>query len=431
VTHGRVGLDRTPVEENGYDTPRTMTRIMTIAALGFSAFWFVACGPQVQRELQPVPPLASDVTVLPAPHDAGKFDAGPIDAGPIDGGPIDAGPIDAGPRRAVPQPATLPLTEADVLRLGTDTSVDLNAVLTLFPGGEARLVYETLSQNDDRAWLLIAESNDDGLSFTTPRILTFDGSLFESAPSGVRIGANQFVYWAAATALNAPPLLYRARITPQGFSPREAVAVSNAVPWLLSWPRFLAVPDGGIAMVNRDGAGLPTISFSPDGLDFTADVRRAMPGSSSAQVAAGFFENGTMALSHQSPEGAAPMISRVRISSDALVWTSAVQVSANSQNVHDTWLVNRADGDLDLYYIYPAGGRGFSLFRRPLSPDGGLGPEQRITANSLGDPSKPSAQRLPSGKLLLMFADITSRAPQGWPLTQQLTLSILSGDAPK
>ena len=71
----------------------------------------------------------------------------PADAG--DGG-NDAGatpPFDAGVRLVVPHANTLPLTEADVLRLGTGSSIDIMAALVELPGTKAQLYYE--SSNED------------------------------------------------------------------------------------------------------------------------------------------------------------------------------------------------------------------------------------------------------------------------------------------
>jgi hypothetical protein len=49
----------------------------------------------------------------------------------------------------------------------------------------------------------------------------------------------------------------------------------------------------------------------------------------------------------------------------------------------------------------------------------------------VGEVSKPAAARLPDGRLLLSWAQISARDPQlGWPTQQLLCAAVVSGDSP-
>ncbi|MNL14174.1 hypothetical protein D3C87_1351040 [compost metagenome] len=82
---------------------------------------------------------------------------------------------------------------------------------------------------------------------------------------------------------------------------------------------------------------------------------------------------------------------------------------SDENNVHDTFLLQRKDGERDAYYLVGIEGKGFSLFRRKISRDGKLGPEQQITSTAV-HVEKPHCLRLNSGKIFVTLSKVNSEA---------------------
>ncbi|MEQ9495926.1 MAG: hypothetical protein RIT81_03685 [Deltaproteobacteria bacterium] len=197
----------------------------------------------------------------------------------------------------------------------------------------------------------------------------------------------------------------------------------------LSWPRVHQLPQGGFVAAYRDAASRPRIAYSDDGQRFVTLPGTVEP-QGAAMVELGVFENGTLAMTYQRtlPDGS--YVSYVRTSQDARTWSARRPITGASNNVHDTSLVRREDGGLDLYYVYTTPREGFALYRRALGEDEQLGPEQRVTRPG-PDINKPVATRAPDGSLWVTFAEVTSRDPAGWVNGQQLRTVELDGDAPR
>jgi hypothetical protein len=202
----------------------------------------------------------------------------------------------------------------------------------------------------------------------------------------------------------------------------------DGVTGLLSWPKFYALT-GRVAVAFRDGAGRPMAAFSTDGLAFDPAV--AVSAAAGAMPALGQFEGSGLAFTYQTEGSGGGMISWVSLSADGLSWSSPLKVSESSSNVHDTTAVRRQDGGLDLYYIYPCSAAGFCLFRRGLSPAGSFSGEQQVTLAEVGETSKPEVARLGDGRLLVLWARISARSPQGYPTEQILEGALIRGDAPR
>ncbi len=348
----------------------------------------------------------------PAPS---RYDGG----APSDGASSDAGRDAGASGLPIPEPSALPIGAADVLRLGPGLDLDVTSALSIDEEGAVTLVFDSFGRAFTYGELWSARSTD-GRSMPIPRPIGFTGRELEASPSLVR-GS---LYFAAANDVTSAPALYRGVV-----GAPEMLPDVPGVTTLLSWPRLAAWEDR-VVIAFRDGASRAMLAAGDDATSFGAPVQVG-PDEGVALASVGVFGDGSRAYAYQHPVGAERMVSFVRRSSDAATWSDPVRVSDASSNVHDTGFVARADGGLDLYYVYPAGLRGFVLFRRALMPDGTMGAEEQVSALDALEPSKPSGLRLPSGRVLVAFADIAERGGAGGePTRQDLVLTSLPSEAP-
>lgn len=323
----------------------------------------------------------------------------------------DAGRDAGEPAIALPEPASLPLGEADVLALGPGLVLDVTSSFGVDADGAISVVFDTFDAAFARGELREARSID-GVSFTAARSITFVDRAYEANPS--HVGAT--LYFSAAGDLSSAPDLFEA-----GASLPRVPGVAS----LLSWPRFSRAP-AGVLLAFRDGASRPMFASGPDAASLAAPI--AIDPGGAAMITVEAFGDGALAYAYQRPEGAEPMVSYLRRSIDGATWTAPARVTDRSSNVHDTTLTLRSDGALDAYYAFPVDG-GFELHRRAISADGAMGPEERVTALD-GEPTKPAAFLLASGRVLLAFAAITARNPiTGEPTRQTVMLASLPGEA--
>jgi|GEM_PF-3933684 len=96
------------------------------------------------------------------------------------------------------------------------------------------------------------------------------------------------------------------------------------------------------------------------------------------------------------------------------------------ENIHDTYLLPRLDGDLDVYYLVWFDGKGFSLFRRKLSRDGKLGEEQQLTSTAVSV-EKPHALRLNTSNSI--FLTLTQWKATATSLATDVVFMTLMDDA--
>lgn len=324
-------------------------------------------------------------------------------------------------------PTALPLGPSAALTLGGGGGIDVQAALFASRGGaDAAIVYDHFDAAFSTGELRSASLTMDGL-LSTPTDLFADASTFAANPSGVERVGTAYLYYVRAATLQGSATIERRERQGSSWGPPQVVSLPAIT--LLSWPRFIALPDDRVALGYRDGLGQPRVALSSDGLHF--DSASVVESRSSAMVAVGSFSDGQLVCTYQTESAAAPMTSWVRRSRDGVSWSPPLRVTSSSTNVHDTAPLSRVDGGIDLYYIYPVGQLGFVLFRRRYGADGTLGLEERVTDDSFGEVSKPSGVRLADGRLLLTYAAITARDPvQGFPSVQQLGAVLLAGDAP-
>lgn len=343
----------------------------------------------------------------------------------------DSGP-DGGSRNDMPpgppSPHTmLPLGPSAALTLGDGSGIDVQAAL--FPsraGADAAIVYDHFDAAFSTGELRSASLTMGGL-LSTPTDLFTAAPPFAANPSGVERAGTAYLYYVSAETLQGSATIERRQREGNSWGPLQTVSLPAMT--LLSWPRFIALPDDRVALGYRDGLGQPRVALSSDGLRF--DSTTVVDSRGAAMVAVGSFSDGQLVCTYQTESATAPMTSWVRRSRDGVSWSPPLRVTSNSTNVHDTAPLPRVDGGIDLYYIYPVGQLGFALFRRRYGADGTLGAEERVTDDAFGEVSKPSGVRLADGRLLLTYAAITARDPvQGLPSVQRLGAVLLAGDAP-
>ncbi len=367
--------------------------------------------------------VAAACSRVPSPGSVS--DATPLDARLSDGSVADS-TVSDGPVLELADAALSDLAPT-VLPLGPDAVVSISEPGALDIYGTAFLtndavtvVYERFDEPFTLGRLHTSTSTD-GSTFAPPRALEGLGShALRGGPSSV---ANA-LYFIEADSTGGPAFVSRAL----GLAAAQLLPAISGVDSILSWPRFLGLAGGRSAVVFRDGRGRGHVGFSDDGLtfdDFTTPEVGPL-----AQAELGQHPDGSFVFTFQTPVGNEPMISFVRLSADAVQWDTAFRLSTASSNVHDARVFRRSDGGLDIYYIYPLGLPGFSIFRRSISVGGELGPEEQVTTSELGDATKPAPQRLSDGRILLLYAEITRRAPQGYPSEQILRALWIRGDAP-
>jgi len=355
------------------------------------------------------------------PGDSGQDVEDGLDAAD-EGEPGDEG--DPGP--ADGDPTTLPLGLEAVYRVSGPGGVDVGSAAWVEADGRLWVAWERFDAAFTSSALWLASSAD-GAAWSPPGALLAGGPAYRASPSSATLAGQGWVYFAEAADLYGQVSLRRARVAGGAAGTPEALATVPGLGSLLSWPRFLALSGGRVALAFRDGSGRPRVAYSADGVLFDPPV--TVHTGAAAMAALGQAPDGWLAYAYQTGTGGS-MSSWVRTSADGQAWDEPVEVSASSTNVHDTTLVPRLDGGLDLYYIWPCSAAGFCLHRRALAADGSLGPEQQVTLPEVGETSKPEGLRLPDGRLLLLWAEISQRGAGGEPSEQILSGCLLAGDAP-
>ncbi len=307
---------------------------------------------------------------------------------------------------------------------------DRSAVVPIGRAGMTDMSVGTWPNSD----LIVFESFDDtnmtaarvylGKAGQTPKPLTLVNAPIVASATTLTLGGKNFLYFAAANDLHSLPLLYRAEMLNGVPGPIESVTVPG-VASLMSWPRFTANPDGSVSVAFRDANSVPRWTTSRDGKTFAVATQMAEPGAMAASAA---FPSGGFAFSYQ--QGNGTMTSFVRVSKAGAQWSPPIRITDASDNVHDTTIVARQDGGLDLYYIYTSPTEPyFSLYRRSLSEGGALGAEQRLSTSADGELNKPQVTRKADGSLVVSAVSVT-RDASGMIDTQTLVTFSLNSDAP-
>ncbi len=315
----------------------------------------------------------------------------------------------------IPEPAMLPVSENEVLYLGPGLFLDEASTFLLTSDGSMTLVYESFQQDRSFSELWIITSPD-GRRAALPRPIGLITDPYEASPSFLD-GTLHFI---GADALLAAPTLFRERLGRGEPLPSiEGVGTIDSAPRLHRW-------GDRVAVVFRDGAARPMFAVGASASSFETPL--ALSEEPVGSAALGIFADGTLAYAYEHPVGEAVLAFVLR-SSDGVQFTDPVPISDAIGDVHDTALVARADGGLDLYYVVMQEAGNAALFRRAYFADGAMGVEERVTLDTVGDLKRPQGVRLASGRVVIAFVDIYGRGPTGEPTRQQLVLTSLPGEA--
>ena len=340
--------------------------------------------------------------------------------------------------RLPPPVEALPVGKAGVLSFFEEGGgVDRQATLAHLPGGGFVLVYSRYEQGDmdsSRLWMV---ASDDGNAFSGPRPLTF-GDEVEDAPSVITTQGGTWLYFASGGNDLANIRLWRSRMTAgAAFSPPERLADVPGLTRLVQWPRWVDVGEG-MFLTFRGERSRPHWLRLKEGseqdepsplLSFAAAYPRVVPMSGH-----GCF------FSYQRPPDDGYMATYFSVSPDCSSWSAPVPLSwpdpPGKPDVHDAYALERLDGGVDVYYVYPSRKGpearfevGFDLYRRAVMPDGSIGVEERLTARDELNPFAPSAHRLADGAILVTFSDIHETGNHGVS-SAGLALFKLTRDAP-
>lgn len=122
----------------------------------------------------------------------------------------------------------------------------------------------------------------------------------------------------------------------------------------------------------------------------------------------GEFYKGPWAFSYQVKSAQGMQAYFVLSPNQGMSFFPPVKIS-DEENIQDTFLLQRKDGDVDAYYLVEFKGRGFSLFRRKILQDGSMGPEQQLTSTAVSV-EKPHLLRLHSGKIFVTLSKVSQQA---------------------
>lgn len=387
-----------------------MRRLLALCAAGAFA---VGCADEGDE-----PPTVRDGGV-----DVVVRDGGPVqrDGGTVqrDGGARDAG-VDAGFE-------TLPLGPDDVIAIGDAQQVEIFTV-----GFANETSADLFIERYDEPFTtgVLQHLRTDAQTFGAPEPAVLGAAALTGSPSAVTLDQTRWLYVMHAPSVRGAASFVRHEWDGAAFGTTQSIGPIPSMSTILSWPQAIAMADGRVAVAYRTDQGLPNVTFSSDGLSFGTPIQVHTESAAIPTIAQ--LGDGTLVFTHQRPVGGEPMVSFWQLSSDGgQTWTPPARVTDAANNVHDTTVVSRRDGAADLYYIYPTGQTGFTLFRRSLDGAGTLGAEQQVTSEDVREPSKPRGLRLADGTLLVTYAEISERSAQGLPTVQRTKALLLRTDAPR
>lgn len=224
------------------------------------------------------------------------------------------------------------------------------------------------------------------------------------SPSIVNIDGRNWLYFLAGPSDELGVETFRVVFDSVAPARPEPVSLPSRI-GLRSWPRFYSLGNGLVGVAYRDTSSTARFASSKNGHTFSHSVA-VHP--KSAMTALGAFGSGDLAYSYQTGTGSR-MSSWLRFfATSTREWSEPVEVEDLSDNVHDTSLFRRADGQLDLYFLKPnRSGTGFAVWRRCLTSSRQLGARELVLDHPGRSFTKPYAFRDASGDIGLAVSEMT------------------------
>lgn len=194
-----------------------------------------------------------------------------------------------------------------------------------------------------------------------------------------------------------------------------------------SWIFPLLTPDGKVMLTyeRRKSLNPPVgelrFAHSADGRVFKNSYVVA---EKAQMIRAGFFKTGMWAFVYQVGNVSQMMDYLIFSKDQGKTFTAPLAVTEQS-NVHDPILLQRKDGDIDVYYVAWQKGEGFVLFRRSVNEKYQLGPEERLSAIGYSV-DKPHALRLQDGRIFVVTGKVNATESS---VDTDLIFTILESDA--
>jgi hypothetical protein len=315
-------------------------------------------------------------------------------------------------------PTTLPLSRAALSPVSTGPTNDYESAGFEEADGTVTVVVERFDTDPNHfasSLQVVRGPTFDSLGASEP--LDLVAQPFVAGPRSFQLADSSYLYFMGGDYAAGTLRLCRSRHAGGTFETPEPLVLQDGYTGNIAWPTPALRDDGTVAL-GYDHYQLTVQVAIGDGLNFEPPVQLG----SGVQGRVAAYRGTGLAFTYQ--DGNLPDTCYVRVSADGASWLPAIPL-ADGPNGHDASPFSRLDGGVDLYYIYPASAVGFALFRRSVTVDGTLGPEQRITQDDAGSFTQPHPLRLGDGRILLTFAAqvMSNVDTDSW-------LVVIAGDAP-
>lgn len=324
-----------------------------------------------------------------------------------------------GPRPACPVATTDhgcdALLPKDVMKLAAGGLVLPGAWFPLANGGSFVVGVRWGTQK------LVTVKSSGGFEYDGSVDLSYEGS---NGATGVTTSAERRLFFVALD--EGLTTLRMSKVDENGIAAPVNVAFEGSAPLPL-WPQAVALPDGRI-LLTYVGPWRDIVVGAGDGESRPFRMRDVpIPEATRMGMIAhvGLTRAGAWVLSYQATDDAFHFHAGVLVSTDeGVTWSAPIPLpSASDETLSDVFPIARPDQGADLYYARGAPAHE-SIRRRVLHEDGSLGPEQIVTAASVGRVEKPQPRRRGDGRITMLLTLDRSAA------TGTLAVAVLDGDAP-
>lgn len=292
---------------------------------------------------------------------------------------------------------TTPLPAYDVVQVTDDEYLNYMPSLVQCQDGSLMLAYERLDSNYENGDLMLTVSGTGDIWTNPCPIVATSGN--ERHPSLVQLrdGTYQIYYLSDETGG------YRIHMadSPDGaaWTRRGVVDLGWGAENLVN-PTVCTEADGSLTMSYDVLSNGGYVAHSEDGLTWD-DARTNVSTGSLNRITR--HSDGTYVLSYQRKTGAAYYQIDIftKTSPDRVSWSAENRVTY-TQNSHDSFPVELADGQYALYYATSTGGNPYDLYSR-VAPDGSAWSSEQSWLPYAGWDTEPHPVRLSSGVMALAW----------------------------